>query len=659
MWRRARNKWCRGVGTSLLAAALLTACGGGNDAGGSAPAAGSGTASVRPQVTQVEPYEQPATALQDVVRTKVRSLTAAEQIQPARIALGPWGQTKVDSSPSSSTPGAFVPMQIGAARAVAATATANDMQRQLQWRPSVAGGLVAAVSVDAEGAHGLRLGLLVTQLPGSAIVRVYSQFRPTVVQELSGQEVLQIIDRNLQSGNTTDAARTWWTPDTGGSETTLEIELPTGTPASALQVAIPLVSHMFVDLSRYQDGDLVTKEVGDSNSCELDVMCYSESNSMRNAVARMTFVQDGSGYLCTGTLINDSSSSGTPYFLTANHCISSQTVASTLQTDWFFRASSCNSLFAAGNTVRRTGGATLLYATSATDTSFMRLNDTPPAGAVFAGWKASGSALNSTAIGVHHPKGDLLKISFGQISATLNCQSSGGTGISCSMASGLQGSYYYVSWSRGTTEGGSSGSGLFQGNYLIGTLYGGSSAVSCSKSTASSYGRFDLPYQSALSQWLAPAGPLSAPRNAVYRFYNQASGAHFFTASAQERDNVLSTLPSFNYEGVAFYVYGSPTVGQASVFRFYNTQTGTHFYTISPDERDYVQGTLPSFQYEGMSWYAQTVASSSSIPIYRFYNQRTGVHFYTVSASERDFVIANYATFKYEGIAYNAWSSSL
>jgi lysyl endopeptidase len=653
---KTMKNWLRGVAASALAAALLTACGGGSDTGASAPVASSGATTAQTQVLKVEPREQPATAVQNIVRTKLRSQSAADQIQPTRIALGPLLQSKAAAAPEQ---GSFVPMQIGTARAVAATASSSALQRELQWRPSAAGGLVAAISVSAEGAHGLRLGLLVTQLPGSAMLRVYSQFRPTVVQEISGQEVLQLIDRNQRAGDTSDAARTWWTPDTGDSEATLEIELPPGTPASALQVAIPQISHVFVDLSVPQDGGLGTQAVNDSSSCELDAVCYSESNSMRNAVARMIFVQNGGSYLCTGTLLNDTGSSGTPYFLTANHCISSQTVASTLQTDWFFRAPSCNSRTLASNTQRRTGGATLLYATSATDTSFLQLNDTPPAGAVFAGWSANPGALNSSAIGVHHPKGDLLKISFGQLNTTLNCQSTGGTGFSCSTASGTQGSYYGVSWTQGLTEGGSSGSGLFQGNYLVGTLYGGTSSSSCSVSTLSVYGRFDLAYQAAISLWLAPPGPISTPRAAVYRFYNQVSRAHFFTASSQERDYVISTLPSFNYEGVAFYVYSSPTVGQTPVFRFYNGNTGAHFYTISQSERDSVVANLPVFQYEGVRWYAQTFSGNASIPIYRFYNQKTGAHFYTVSASERDFVIANYAEFKYEGIAYNAWSSSL
>lgn len=654
----------RAGAVAIAAALLLAACGGGGGDAGTPTGSLSASSAPAAQVLKVDAYEQPASAVQDGVRGKLRAQALpADPVRPTRVALGPLVREK--SAPQDSS-GGFAPLQIATDRAVGATSTADALQRQLQWRATPQGGLVAAISIDAEGAHGLRLGVLVTQLPGSALLRVYSQFRPSAMQEISGQEVLQLIARNQQAGDTTDAARTWWTPDAGGAEATLEIELPPGTPASALQIAVPRISHVFVDLSLPQEGDVVTKAVNTSSSCELDAVCYSESTSLRNAVARMIYQKDGGGYLCTGTLLNDSGSTGTPYFLTANHCISTQTVASTLQTDWFFRAPSCNSRTLAANTVKRTGGATLLYNTVDTDTSFLRLNDAPPAGAVFAGWDAGARTLNSTAIGVHHPDGDLLKISFGQIFSTADCRSTGGTGIACTGAAGLTGSFYAVRWTRGLTEGGSSGSGLFQGNALVGTLYGGSaSTTTCSASTQSVYGRFDQPFQARLKEWLAPAAapttpatPASGDRAPIYRFFNSSTGAHFFTSDAGERDFVIRTYPVFQYEGVAFYAYASATAGQSTVFRFFNRATGAHFYTIDQGERDFVSATYPSYQFEGPIWYAQTAAGSGSTPMYRFFNKKTGAHFYTINQAERDFVIATYTDFVYENVAYHAWTAA-
>ena len=44
----------------------------------------------------------------------------------------------------------------------------------------------------------------------------------------------------------------------------------------------------------------------------------------------------------------------------------------------------------------------------------------------------------------------------------------------------------------------------------------------------------------------------------------------------------------------------------SSVYRFYNTATGTHFYTILESEKDLVIQTMPSFIYEGAKFYAYT-----------------------------------------------------
>ena len=63
--------------------------------------------------------------------------------------------------------------------------------------------------------------------------------------------------------------------------------------------------------------------------------------------------------------------------------------------------------------------------------------------------------------------------------------------------------HFSMSWQSGITEGGSSGSGIFLNDtqQLVGTLHGGSS--SCDTPAGPDfYGRFDIPYQAALHQWL-------------------------------------------------------------------------------------------------------------------------------------------------------------
>lgn len=621
------------------AVAVLSGCGGSSDA----PA----SMQVR---SSVESRVQPDSAVQDVARVKSRSAAAAPKASV--VSLGALAVEKTEASASVG------PRLIGAGRDVSATKSGSATQSLWQWKETPAGGAVAAISFRAEGAYGVRLGVLVKQLPGSATVRVYTQASPGKVFEISGHEILQLIERNQAAGDQSDAARTWWTPDTGEGEATLEVELPRSVATTALNISVPTLSHIFVNLAVPTEEELraqqqSTKDIGDSDSCNLDASCHSDGASERNAVARMVFVKDAKSYLCTGTLLNDGNSTGKPYFLSANHCISDQTVASTLRTDWFFRSSSCNSGALQSSSSRKVGGAQLLYASAETDVALLLLSDTPPAGAVFAGWDASTVGLGASIIGLHHPSGDLLKLSYGTVMGQSACATTSGTSFSCS---GTSGNYYRVNWSQGTTQGGSSGSALFRSGKVIGTLYGGS-AVCTNKSSSDFYGRFDVAYNAALKNWLAPTGGSTA-RTAIYRFYNSKTGAHFFTASAAERDFVIRTYPDFSYENVAFYAYAQPTAGQSTVYRFFNTSNGAHFYTINQLESDYVRANYPVFRYEGPIWYAQTGAGTGSTPIYRFYKPSTGTHFYTISAAERDFVIANYQDFRYEDVAYYAWTSN-
>jgi len=415
---------------------------------------------------------------------------------PARIELGVLLSNK--GALAQAAPG---PRMVGEARTVSAAATVVQTQQQLQWARSGAGTQVAALSISAKDALGLRLGVLITALPETAVLRVYSQGRPGTVYQISGKDVLMHVLRNTQAVGDSAEARTWWTPEFGSEEVTLEIELPAGVPTQAVEIAVPTVSHIFTELEQ-PAGDTSVTKINESASCNLDAVCDANFTTQSNAVARMLFTMGGNTYACTGTLLNDAQSSGTPYFLSANHCISTQTAASTLQTDWFYQSSGCNTRALSSRTTKLYNGATLLHASNSTDVSFMRLNDAAPAGAYFAGWDASGTALatRTPIVGLHHPAGDMLKISKGEVLGQTSCTSTGDSQFGCT---GNTGNFYMVTWSSGTTQGGSSGSALFSndGRYVVGTLYGGS--TSCTNTGAlDMYGRFDVSYSQALKTWL-------------------------------------------------------------------------------------------------------------------------------------------------------------
>lgn len=618
---------------AFLVAAALAGCGGGD----AAPPAAAAPAALSPKI---EPYTREADTEPPALKT--HRMAARARASAVRLDAAP---------PAAKSLGApQARRQIGVPRAVAQTEAASATAGLLAWQASPRGGRVAAISFQSPGAAGLRIGLRIGQLPGTAVVRAYSQSN-SLAWELPGRQLLAALDSNRQAGDTSAAGRTYWLPTVKGEEATLEIELPAGVPESTLDVSVPQVSHLY-ETGQDSRSSVVPKATSDT--CEIDVSCSSDYTEESKSVALMEFVDSGgSTFLCSGTLLADRAASGTPYFLSANHCISTQAEASSLVTYWFFRSASCNSTQVNAGATARVNGAQLLYASASTDTSFLRLNDMPPAGAVYAGMNNIAPAAGMPLVGLHHPQGDLQKISRGSVVSIANCSSP----TSC-MTNQSSGNFFQVRWTSGTTEGGSSGSAVFATSngrrYVIGQLMSG--AASCSNPNGSDYyGRFDVAYQAGLKQWLDGA-PSGAVRTPVYRFYNESARAHFYTTNVGERDHVIATNPAYRYEGAVFSAYGGPTSGMDAVYRFYNAETRSHFYTISQAERDWVRTTLPKFQYEGERWWATTTQWGGSMPIYRFYSPAVGNHFYTISEAEKEYVRLYDRNWVFEGVGYYGWT---
>lgn len=266
-----------------------------------------------------------------------------------------------------------------------------------------------------------------------------------------------------------------WSPVTMGAKSTVEVVLARGLRPQNFALSMPQISHL--DMSPITSEATIASiaKIGESGSCENDIVCrVNPTTGFQNAekaVARMLFTKGGASYLCTGTLLNNSNATKRHLFWSANHCIGSQKVANTLQTYWFYKATTCGGTTQAPGAVTLTGGATLLFANSTRDTLLLELKTAPPAGAYYAGWTSAAIGATGTAIeGIHHPAGDAKMYSLGSV-----------TGLSTTID--RKSPLYQVVWNSGVTEGGSSGSALFtvaaDGTYqLTGGLYGGYSYCS-------------------------------------------------------------------------------------------------------------------------------------------------------------------------------------
>lgn len=226
----------------------------------------------------------------------------------------------------------------------------------------------------------------------------------------------------------------------------------------------------------------------------------------KQAVAEMLFSSGGGQYICTGGLIADRPRSAIPYFLTANHCISTASEASSLET-YFDFVTSCSApdcqyawtVFAAPTTL----GATIVKASATSDYTLMRLASAPatPDGQVYLGWSSTAVA-NTNGFGLYrisHPSG------APQAYSTHSVSTSAGT-----CRSWPRGNWIYSKDTFGATEGGSSGSPVLNSSgQIVGQLSGACGTNvndNCDRvSNATVDGAFAA-YYSAVAPFLDPAG---------------------------------------------------------------------------------------------------------------------------------------------------------
>jgi lysyl endopeptidase len=405
------------------------------------------------------------------------------------------------------------PVQIGVGRAAPA---GKAVPLELQWR-AVAGGRVATLEVTSPVAMGLRAGLSLQGLPADAELRVRGSELPLgEIVRIPGAEALRALD----------PGGLYWTPATDGETQTIEVFVPAGSDPGAPRIAVPQVAHL---VTNSRSDFKILEKLGESGACNIDTACKvgelgADFVRAKDAVAHMVFNlyrSNGTAigaYICTGTLLNDTDpSTQVPYFWTARHCFAGGSgdvpaqdmarVAASLTTYWNYEAASCNS---GTSTSRATlgGGADVLFDDEHTDAMLLRLRNPAPAGATFAGWDAAGLPTGADVVAIHHPSGDAKKVSFGRH-------------VPADDEPGMRA----VGWLSGTTEGGSSGSGLFvrgnDGSYrLHGGLYGGYAACPNSGSLADSgnrdwYSRLDLVFP-RIQQYLAPVPVAPRRRNGAH-----------------------------------------------------------------------------------------------------------------------------------------------
>lgn len=365
-----------------------------------------------------------------------------------------------------------------------------NMENSGTWDTIPNGGRLWRLAIRSISAYSLNLIFNDFYLPDDASFFIYSADRSMILGAFTSD-----ISNNSYRSFSTDLIK--------GDKIILEYHEPTYSSEGSINVS--KVIHGYKNMFK-SDG------LGTSGSCNIDVLCpEGDEWCVERRAVSMILLDDNTAF-CTGCLLNNEREDLTPYYLTAFHCADKnrdgeiQDSESANSRSWIFRFKywrpTCNG--EDPNHWVSISGANMRANYFESDMFLLELDSRPPSGlgVLYAGWNRLNVTASNT-IGIHHPKGDAMKISFDNdppVSSDYD------------PAPVDPNSHWKVIWDQGTTEGGSSGSPLFNQNHrVIGQLHGG--YASCQNPDgADYYGRFDVSWngggtaQTRLRDWLDPDG---------------------------------------------------------------------------------------------------------------------------------------------------------
>ncbi len=268
-----------------------------------------------------------------------------------------------------------------------------------------------------------------------------------------------------------------------GSDVVLEYYQPKDVSSDAI-ISIDYIIHGYRFISNGM------KLFGDAGSCMVNINCEEGQNWQyeKKAVARI--IIKGNAF-ATGSLINTTNLSQTPFFLTANHCVEKygsgayNTNLDSIVFYWNYETPGCvnDSIEPLSDS---TSGATIVANDIYSDFALLRLTEDPKNlpnfNPFYLGWDCSGQS-GSPGVCIHHPKGDVKKISV-VAAQPLSTHKNSYTPAS-------DGTFWKVTWGTGAMNPGSSGAPLFNaGHKVIGQLQGGYSNCGDSITESDWFGKF-------------------------------------------------------------------------------------------------------------------------------------------------------------------------
>ncbi|GAB4292682.1 MAG: hypothetical protein Kow0068_17900 [Marinilabiliales bacterium] len=378
-----------------------------------------------------------------------------------------------------------------------------DLNNSGIWDTLKNGDRIWRLTISSKGAYSLHFIMEPYNLPAGATLFIYNKDHTSVLGALTS--------KNNKETNVLP------TTLIKGDEVTFEYYEPKSVEGQG-QIKITKVYHAYRNLFKGEKDS----QFGASGSCNVDINCPEGANwqDEKRAVCRIIM----GGGLCSGALVNNTAMDGTPYFLTANHCTGEPYANWVFNFKW--EVATCGSTtdpYPITSNIPSVSGCQLRATSTNLDFCLVEMSSMPDQTQhepYWAGWDNSGTPP-TTSTGIHHPSGDVKKICIDNDAATLDSY----TGYDPNTH------WHIAEWDVGVTEGGSSGSPLFNENHhIIGDLTGGQAA--CGYVFNDYYASFHhswddyTPTDQQLKYWLDPLNTGQTTLDG-FDFYNNGVNAQF------------------------------------------------------------------------------------------------------------------------------------
>jgi hypothetical protein len=341
-----------------------------------------------------------------------------------------------------------------------------DLKKSGKWLTLPNGDRLWRLKIHSEGALGLRVLFSKFKLAQGSKLFLYTENQQTVLGAFTHLN-------NLESGR-------MGTEVLPQSTIVIEYYEPQNL-SEKTELQIWRIDHAY----RYMPN--LDKGFEDSGACNVNVNCPLGNNwqVQKRGVVKIITTENGGSDWCSGSLINNSRQDRTPYVLSAFHCLDDRVgnAAQQFVDTWVFifnyESPTCVNPAVEPPQNQSIAGGTITAGLNSSDFLLIRLSSAVPDSynAYFNGWDRSGDTPNNTT-SIHHPSGDVKKISVDKDASLKSTYQNVNSG---------EKNHWRIRWDESTTtEGGSSGSPLFDQNQrIIGQLHGGS--ASCSNLTAPDY----------------------------------------------------------------------------------------------------------------------------------------------------------------------------